>query len=267
MSRVADLARFSTAHRRPENQDVCFVLGCQMQPYEGADLLILGVLDGISNAQGRESSRVSADAACRFLAGGLMPEAMGLAHMEPDRRDARILQALRQSICQADEALRAMGNTYGSTISLAVVCCGKVYTANIGDSPIYLYRDTGFDSLDMVPMFESHSGAAELVRRGILTEEEARTSPERNRLLRFLCSENGMEPQSIPVFAEELTEPATLLLGSDGALSVLHQSELNELVYLYGKDCRALNRCLYDKISNTDSTDNYTLLAARLAPG
>jgi protein phosphatase len=95
--------------------------------------------------------------------------------------------ALAQSIRGANAAVyqRAAENPelrgMGSTCTALVIWGRQVHIAHVGDTRAYLVRDGGIRQLT-----EDHSKVAQLVRDGLLTEEEAENHPERNVILRSL---------------------------------------------------------------------------------
>jgi len=95
------------------------------------------------------------------------------------RANAAILEAAR-----ADPTLEGMGTTC-TAIALrgGLACC-----AHVGDSRLYLVR-----AGELLQMTEDHSAVMDLVRRGVLTREEARHHPDRNVILRALGSRADVE--------------------------------------------------------------------------
>lgn len=73
----------------------------------------------------------------------------------------------------ANERQQGMGTTM-----VGVICCAQAaYVFNAGDSRTYgLYRD------DFLCLTEDHSYVADLLKRGEVSEEEAKTHPNRNML-------------------------------------------------------------------------------------
>ena len=94
--------------------------------------------------------------------------------------------------------------------------------ASIGDSRAYLRRDGVLRRLT-----QDHSLVAELVRAGALTEDEARTHPQRSLLTRAL----GTGPDVEPSLARVDHQPGDrLLLCTDGLFGALDSGEIDAVL-------------------------------------
>ncbi len=133
----------------------------------------------------------------------------------------RIVHRSRQS-----ETLAKMG----STVAAAVVDeeAQKAVIANVGDTRIYRIEVNGIEVISY-----DHSEAAELTRKGVLTEEEARDYARKNVLTMSLSA--GRPHETIKPFVKEVAFPphAALLLCSDGLWGVVpdHLIRLTVLEY------------------------------------
>jgi len=74
----------------------------------------------------------------------------------------------------------------GTTLTLLYREGDTAYLAHVGDSRAYLFREGQLKRIT-----RDHSLVATLVEEGEITEEQARTHPQRNIILRAL----GLEPQ------------------------------------------------------------------------
>jgi len=104
-----------------------------------------------------------------------------------------------------------------------VVHEGHIWLAHVGDSRAYLIRNG-----KLYRISEDHSLVAELVRQGTLTEEEARTFPDRNVILRAL----GIKPTVQPMVWQEglRAKPGdVLVLCSDGLSDVIGDDTIREV--------------------------------------
>lgn len=106
----------------------------------------------------------------------------------------------------------------GSTI-VAVLVEGEAYSvAHVGDSRVYLLRKGNIQQLT-----EDHSLVMEQVRRGLITEEQARHSELQNVIVRALGTADAVEPD----LSDLVAEPGdTLLLTSDGLTRHLTDAEI-----------------------------------------
>ena len=167
-------AGHSQTGKRTQNEDN-FCLHPDLQP----DLAIFVVADGMGGLQaGEEASKLAVD---------LIPNLIVERIQAKDRQDEAVaiaLEMVHQAIlqkAQEDSKFQGMGTT-------AVVCLvtpTRVFIGNLGDSPAYLVRGTHVTRLT-----QDHTVTDELVRKGLLTAEQAKNHPWRNRLFKYLgCSE------------------------------------------------------------------------------
>jgi len=109
----------------------------------------------------------------------------------------------------------------GTTLTAAVVVEDRVYIGQVGDSRAYLIRDGGIRQVTF-----DHSWVAEQVRMGVLTPEEAETSPYRNVITRSIGTQPQVEPD---VFVEEACIGDIWVLCSDGLTGHVHDEEIRHI--------------------------------------
>ncbi len=118
-----------------------------------------------------------------------------------------------------DPELRGMGTT--------VVCMlfgsdGRVWVAHVGDSRAYRLHREGVEQLT-----QDHSVVGEMVRRGLITREEADVHPRRNEILRSI----GVEAEVDIDVAQVVATPGDhFLLCSDGLTGPVGDHEIGEVV-------------------------------------
>lgn len=103
--------------------------------------------------------------------------------------------ALAEGFAAANHAIRQRSKSdpqcagMGTTCTAIVLRDGHFWLGHVGDSRAYLVRNG-----KVFRISEDDSLVAEMVRRGNLTEEEARTFPDRNVILRALGIEDEVKP-------------------------------------------------------------------------
>lgn len=119
---------------------------------------------------------------------------------------------------QANPEQRGMG----TTLSVLLVRGGYAITAQVGDSRIYLVRDRVVEQLT-----EDHTLVAWQLKKGLITEEEARVSRQKNVITRAVGSREyvQVDTRSFPVFAGD-----RFLLCSDGLHGYLEPYEIGSLM-------------------------------------
>ena len=116
------------------------------------------------------------------------------AHLDGTTAVRRALGEAHQAILQAGKET-ASSRKMGTTAVLAVQQEDQVWVAGVGDSPAYLVRGELVEQLTI-----DHTVADALVRSGTFTADQAKNSPWRNRLYRFLgCQEMTDEPDVRPL--------------------------------------------------------------------
>ena len=261
---VKDIMACSEAYKRPYNQDRYFYMNLSGGPDRRNRISILAVLDGVSRANGGEASAM-AEAAMRPILAELLGRCDELDNLDSQTRKDEVLRILRSAILAADRALCRWQEgelVYGTTITLAVVYQDRIYAANVGDSPAYLLPvSLGGDVSEPIALFECQNKAGEMVRAGVMTMEEAVASKLQNRLS---CMAGGdpLREQEIYTTSTWLRQSCLLMLGSDGALSVAPEAELREIAQeRLPSGLRAVVEGIFERVQNSDSTDNFTVLS------
>ena len=142
------------------------------------------------------------------------------AHLDGTTAVRRALGEAHQAILQAGKET-ASCRKMGTTAVLAIQQEDQVWVAGVGDSPAYLVRGGLVEQLTI-----DHTVADALVRSGTITPDQAKHSPWRNRLYRFLgCQEMTDEPDVRP-FTPQAGD--RLVLASDGLSGYVSADDLRE---------------------------------------
>ena len=148
--------------------------------------VIIAVADGMGGAvAGEVASRIAIEAA--FAPGAT-------ADLTPGDRIRRGNAAVVQAVAD-DHTLSGMGTTLTLGLFLST---GIAQIAHIGDSRLYLYRDS-----ELRQQTRDHTLVAELVAMGQITAEQAKTHPRRHLVTRVIGTPDdeghqthGYRPQS-----------------------------------------------------------------------
>jgi len=109
------------------------------------------------------------------------------AALEAD--DIQLPDALVHAVEAANRAIFEAGRRQSTLRGMGTTCCalvlrdGAAWCAHVGDSRCYLLRNG-----DLLLMTEDHSAVMDMVRRGLLSLEEARHHPDKNVISRALGS-------------------------------------------------------------------------------
>jgi len=146
----------------------------------------------------------------------------------PRRADANALAravraANREVIRAAREGVGRSG--MGTTLTAAIVEGGRIAIAHVGDSRAYLLHGGVLRRLS-----DDHSMVADMIRRGQLTEADARVHPNRSVITRALGTDTNMVADTYEIDADSGDR---LLLCSDGLTGMLEDARIAELLGSY----------------------------------
>lgn len=263
---------------KPGNRDLCICADFDSLPARFGKGAVRIVLDGMSQGYGKEAVEMAAPVLYGNLIGELMRvsrELSGRAEEIGSRMRAGIsireylheqLHAiLLESIRAANKVLRrsAQSETY-CTVSVAVMFHRYLFTANVGDSPIYLLDRTA-PTPELLPLYDMDNMAGDMIARGELTEETALHTSYQNGLLRFLGYERWdiLEDENIHFRMTPMPASFVLLLGSDGALAQLPRREMADLLDRHLNEEASLRDFMNElkrAVEKTGSDDDFTLL-------
>lgn len=196
-------AGHSQTGKRPHNEDAFHI-----------DLThgVFVVADGMGGMQaGEEASRLATDEIPKVVYQRI------LAKDRPEEAVAIALEVANQKIIQQAHTNPAMEGM-GTTAVVAFVMPNRVYVGNLGDSPAFLVRDGTCTRLT-----HDHTVTDELVRKGLLTPEQAKTHPWRNRLFKYLGCLEMQELAEIHEFPPKKGD--RLVLVSDGVANFIPNAD------------------------------------------
>lgn len=139
----------------------------------------------------------------------------------------------------------------GTTCTAFVFRRREAYVAHVGDSRAYLYRAGKLEQLT-----EDHSLVGEMVRSGILSDDDARFHPRRNVITRSIGTHEDL---LVDVSAEPLAlaNDDVFVLCSDGLTSLVTENDFEHALgsNAPGKACVAL----VDLANQNGGKDNITI--------
>jgi protein phosphatase len=176
-----------------------------------------------------------------------------------------VLKELRESLLAANARifeesahhpeLRGMG----TTLTMAFISNWKLFVIHAGDSRCYLYRDGLLRQLT-----RDHTLVGEMVRRGILTAEQAAESSHRHVVTNVLGgSESSVEAD---VERHALQAGDVLLLCTDGLSEMLDDARIAAILHAEAEPQSACER-LVAEANAAGGKDNVTVIVARIEAG
>ncbi len=216
---------------RANNQDA---------PIVSEKLRLYGVADGMGGHKGGEVASTSArDDLLRELEGKTPSVAALSGAIEEVNR-----QIYHQQ--EHDDALTGMG----TTLSVLWMSDDFVYIGHVGDSRVYLLRDGEFRQMTL-----DHSLVEQLVREGVLTEEEAQNHPMRNIITRAIGTDESVE---VDVVVEERRKGDLWLACSDGLHGLVDDRQMRDALRQYAPEKAA--DVLLKAALDAGGRDNVTLV-------
>ena len=233
---------------RKNNEDYC--KGEIIEIGDGKEIGIFAIADGMGgHNKGEVASQLAVDNIIDFFNDNLI------------QNDTVKIEYIDDIIKQAYNTVNSMiyeksreDITYegmGTTLTLAIVYDNKAYIANVGDSRCYIEEGGNLRRVT-----SDHSIVEEYIKANIITEEEARSHPDRNKITRAV----GTEPiVVVDIFTEELTSGQKLLLTTDGLTgAAVH----DDIVKVFEVD-EALDKVadnLVDLANQSSGKDNVTVI-------
>jgi serine/threonine protein phosphatase PrpC len=211
------------------------------------------VCDGVG---GSESGEVASRIVSEWVGTSLLktpPAEVGLPLIN------ELLEAARLKLVEF-ALLKGLSTDMATTFTLLQLVKERAFIAWCGDSRVYHLRKS-----EILFRTDDHSLVHSLIRKGELTEEEARNHPQKNLLLKAIRADDS-RPEAEGHWIEDIREGDYFLLCTDGLLEniadsdlrfLLHQNELGEIDLV-----KAFRQYCYDK-----TRDNYSMYLVRVSPG
>ena len=177
-----------------------------------------------------------------------------LKHLCPEQEEAPAA-ALDQAAAAANAAVfhRACADPdcrgMGTTMVAVLISENTAYLLNIGDSRAYHIDQDGITRLT-----RDHSVVEDMVARGDITPEQARTHPRKNLITRALGAEEHIRAD---LYERQLKSGDFLLLCSDGLTNIVTDQELLYEV-IHGGEARECCQRLLDIALSRGAPDNVT---------
>ena len=194
---------------RTMNQDYCF---SSDTPIGNLPNLYI-VCDGMGGHKAGEY-------ASRYTAQRIVAHASRSRSENPIRilRDA-VQKANEILVIESREDVEKQG--MGTTVVAATVYDHKMYVANVGDSRLYVVNDT------IKQITTDHSYVEEMIKRGNLQRENARSNPNKNIITRAVGAKNDIQAD---IYVLELKPGDLLLMCSDGLSNMLEDEEMRMII-------------------------------------
>ncbi len=195
--------------KRSSNQDYVFKTTDPIGPLPNLFLLA----DGMGGYNGGEvASKETVEKMCEFI-----ENAKDSSGVEVLTGAAKCANSVIYQKANDSEDLKNMG----TTIVAATIDGDTMTVLNVGDSRLYTISD------DIRQVTHDHSWVAEMVSVGAISEEQAKTHSDRNKITRAVGAETRLKPD---VFEVQLKEGEVVLLCSDGLYTMVENDVIKDVI-------------------------------------
>lgn len=234
--------------KRSNNEDYV----TSFEPKDEEDLRQSGrlyiVADGVGGASKGEK-------ASKYAAEKVLFEYYRMPDMSPEERLRILMRQAGNEIHEFAES-SSVFMRMATTMVAAVVIGNQLTVAHVGDSRAYLIRDG-----ETIQLTIDHSWVAEMIRDGIMTEEEARISKKKNRITRSLGGETDVR---VDINHYQLQVGDKILLCSDGFSQYARRDDIAQMV-AEGEPDEITQRLI--KFANTKGgSDNISVILIEIFP-
>ncbi len=254
-------ARFSLAagtdvgRKREVNEDS--ILALDLSTYTARlnrSAALLLVADGVGGAaQGEVASRLAIDTIRSEVVDALS------VRPPPGGTEVEFGGLIKGAVEQANRAInRARQQAHsdmGTTLVGALLLGYEAFVVNVGDSRAYLVTREGYRRIS-----RDHSLVQALVDGNHIREEEVRTHPQRNLILRGLGERASVE---VDLFREVLKPGQWLVLCSDGVWEKMQDADIQRIVSESARPERAC-AALIELANRNGGEDNISVVIAQI---
>ncbi|MGI6577628.1 MAG: Stp1/IreP family PP2C-type Ser/Thr phosphatase [Eubacteriales bacterium] len=139
----------------------------------------------------------------------------------------------------------------GTTLVAVIICGEEAVFVNVGDSRAYAIDENSIERIT-----RDHSVVEDLLLKGDLTREEAKTHPRKNLITRALGTEKTV---NCDIFNRKVKQGDYILLCSDGLTNLVEEQEILYEVLHGGQKELACDR-LIDIANERGGKDNITVV-------
>lgn len=260
MFHLEDCFSLSQKIEHSENGDSHFVLSFSSNPAVKGNLSVFCVLDGISTQKAKYSSNIASRLISKKLL-TLFEDIQKLSIMSQQEAMLYIYSVLKEAILSADARLCEEASPCGTTVSAAVLFDGCVYTANVGDSPIFA---VDMRAKTITDLYTDHSEIADMARKGELSEKQALRHPKKSCITKAVGGRQILAETDIATKSFKLDKDCILLIGSDGALRVFERKKLLSICVKNENNMKLITDKLFACVKKHKGTDDFTVIAVRI---
>jgi protein phosphatase len=142
----------------------------------------------------------------------------------------------------------------GSTLIAVAADDNRAVIASVGDSRVYLLRDGDLKQLSIDDSWVGH-----MVRKGAITEQDAKSHSMRNVLIQAVGTHHDL---NVHTLQQPLLHGDVLLLATDGVYGEVDPASIRSILYSYSDAQTAAERLVAAAL-DSGAPDNATCIVAR----
>lgn len=228
---------------RENNQDSYFVM-----PEQGIFL----VADGVGgHTHGELASRTAMTDIAAFVRENPIPPGAETELIEQYFCNLALLVNEHIYAIADEKAPRGMA----TTLIILYIEGDTAHALNVGDSRVYLIREGV-----MTQITEDHTFVNDLVKRGIISEDEAKNHPDRNMITKAIGADKTVEPD---FYSFKIKTDDIVLMCTDGLYNEVSSDEILRMAEKED-DMRMLCSDLVDMANDHGGGDNITVVSVKI---
>ena len=235
---LISIAKTHVGKVRPNNED-CYLL---KPPY------LYVIADGMG---GHSAGEVASKSAIDYVNEKLDLENLAAPEIISCLRDfTKMINLQIYSMAQQDKELNKMG----TTLIIAYIKNEELYYAHVGDSRLYIFRQGLLQQITV-----DHSLVVEMLKKGLITSQEAEHHPNKNVIMRAIGAQDDVEVDTGYI---KIEKDDIILLCTDGLSNMLSDSELEKILAM-SADCESIAEELIHAANDAGGLDNITLVLCK----
>ncbi|HMK14430.1 MAG TPA: Stp1/IreP family PP2C-type Ser/Thr phosphatase [Burkholderiales bacterium] len=213
---------------------------------------------------GYNAGEVASGIAAAMLGTGLKQVLDGAdpGSIEPESGETLAVKLLREQIAAANASIYQASKSQpqyagmGTTLVVGLFYDNRLSVAHIGDSRLYRLRGDEFKQIT-----RDHSLLQEQIDSGMITEEMARFSLNRNLVTRALGIDNEVEPE---IHTHEVEVGDIYLLCSDGLNDMVEDDEIQLTLSSLQANLQLASQQLVQMANDNGGRDNVSVILVRI---
>ncbi len=186
-----------------------------------------------------------------------------LSHSLQKKQEKDIQHIVHEALQKANDEIILMKRRHNeltnmaTTVVLSIFFNDVLYYSHLGDSRAYLYKKEG----KLIQLTTDDSLVMEMVKRGMISEDELRTHNLRNIVTKYLGLTDLELPEVLNCYVEI---DDCIILCSDGLTSMLEEKEILSIVKRdISMGPQSICNTLVDEANNNGGYDNITVIVVQ----